>query len=264
MDCQIDSKSEFIQTHMNEARIIARKYRWIAYRSAHIDYQDIESEAIIGLLKAYDRFDGRRGVKFGIYASRRIDAHIKNFIQKQSAVRIPERIYWLKVRIVKEGLKNASSSEIASSFSCSEEKASLALKSILQELSFSLYKPKKGNRGKTDRVIFDSISVMQDHTEIYVREFLSSLDEDEQSLVKRTLSGERTNQPALLLSVRKKLAVYMGIQENEIKKMSSILTKQKYFELHKHGLTDVEIRREYGLCNSQFYRLKAKWSTESS
>ncbi len=60
---------------------------WIArkFNVQHHVYPDIVQEGMLALLKAVDKFDPDRGIKFSTYAFYRIKGHMVNYIQRKEA-----------------------------------------------------------------------------------------------------------------------------------------------------------------------------------
>jgi RNA polymerase sporulation-specific sigma factor len=256
----LGSKDDVIRSHMGLARAVAKRFRWAVSRAPHIDFQDIVSEACIGLMKAYERFDGSRGVKFSSYAEPWVYGEIRDFIRRQGgAVRIPDELYRLNGRILRDELQGSSPTEVSSVLSCSESRAKLALQSLRQFSSDSLDRPLASNDGDEDRILLDSIGQSQDQSGINVREFLSVLDPDERHYVQVRSAGDQTEQPILLKSVQTKLAAYMELSESEVEKMSHELTKEKYQELKKQGLSDRDIYSKFSMSETHFYKQKGNW-----
>lgn len=76
-------QEEFIINNMPLVKTIASKY----YNSKiGIEYEDLVSYGVMGLLDAIDKFDDSRGAKFSTYASIRISSYIIDEIRRQSPV----------------------------------------------------------------------------------------------------------------------------------------------------------------------------------
>ena len=94
-----------------------------------IDYEDIYQVASIALIKAVERFDPEKGVKFSSFATPTLIGEIKRFFRdKASVIRIPRRIYevYQKVSHARESLTQELSRppkiiEIAKYLNISEE-----------------------------------------------------------------------------------------------------------------------------------------------
>ncbi|NQU16932.1 MAG: sigma-70 family RNA polymerase sigma factor [Candidatus Saganbacteria bacterium] len=69
----------------------------------NIDYHDLVSDGTVGLMKAWERFDPKRGVKFETYASYRIRGEILDGLKNYSPV--PYRIQVMIRDLAKKGFK---------------------------------------------------------------------------------------------------------------------------------------------------------------
>lgn len=94
------SKEELINQNMPIVRSIASKYYT---NKIGMEYEDLVSYGVMGLLDASDKFDEGKGVKFSTYASIRITSYIIDEIRKQSPV---SRGCISKVRSYKNCIEN--------------------------------------------------------------------------------------------------------------------------------------------------------------
>ena len=88
----IESQEEFIENNMNIVRSIASKYYT---DKIGLDYEDLVSYGVMGLIDAKKKFDEGKGVKFSTYASIRISSFIIDEIRKYSPV---SRTYISKIK----------------------------------------------------------------------------------------------------------------------------------------------------------------------
>ncbi|MGL5642791.1 MAG: sigma-70 family RNA polymerase sigma factor [Paraclostridium sp.] len=77
------SKEELINQNMPIVKSIAYKYYT---NKIGMEFEDLVSYGVMGLLDASDKFDKEKGVKFSTYASIRITSYIIDEIRKQSPV----------------------------------------------------------------------------------------------------------------------------------------------------------------------------------
>jgi len=97
-----DNRNEIVNKHLYLAEIISKKFV-----NRGIEYEDIYQVACIALIKAVERFDMDKGVKFVSFATPTIIGEIKRFFRdKGSVIRIPRRIYeiYQKVNHAREHL----------------------------------------------------------------------------------------------------------------------------------------------------------------
>lgn len=78
------SKEELIQKHMPLVKSIAKKYYINNYNG--LEFEDLVSYGIIGLIDAINKFKLDKGVKFSTYASFRIRGEILDKIRMQSPI----------------------------------------------------------------------------------------------------------------------------------------------------------------------------------
>ena len=83
------NRNEIVNKYIYLAEIISRKFL-----NRGLDYEDIFQVACIALIKAVERFDPEKGVKFVSFATPTIIGEIKRYFRdKGSTIRIPRRIY---------------------------------------------------------------------------------------------------------------------------------------------------------------------------
>lgn len=85
-------QEKLIVNNMPLVKHIASKYHT---EKIGIEYEDLVSFGVMGLIDAYNKFDVNRGVKFSTYASIRIASFIIDEIRKQSPV---SRSYITKIK----------------------------------------------------------------------------------------------------------------------------------------------------------------------
>ena len=97
-------RNEIVNKYIYLAEIISRKFL-----NRGLDYEDIFQVACIALIKAVERFDPGKGVKFVSFATPTIIGEIKRYFRdKGSVIRIPRRIYevYQKVNHAREYLSH--------------------------------------------------------------------------------------------------------------------------------------------------------------
>lgn len=97
-------RNEIVNKYMYLAEIISRKFL-----NRGLEYEDIFQVACIALIKAVERFDPDKGVKFVSFATPTIIGEIKRYFRdKGSVIRIPRRIYevYQKVNHAREYLSH--------------------------------------------------------------------------------------------------------------------------------------------------------------
>jgi RNA polymerase sigma factor for flagellar operon FliA len=80
----IDSKEQIVTKYIPLVKYIAS--RVIIGKSKHIEYEDLVSYGMIGLMDALSKFDEKRGMKFSTYASIRIKGAMIDELRKNSPI----------------------------------------------------------------------------------------------------------------------------------------------------------------------------------
>ena len=86
------NQDELIINNMNIVKNIASKYYT---DKIGLEYEDLVSYGVMGLIDATKKFDDKRGVKFSTYASIRISSYIIDEIRKYSPI---SRTYVSKIK----------------------------------------------------------------------------------------------------------------------------------------------------------------------
>ena len=76
-----EAKEKFVRSNLALVLSIAKRYYARRGKSLRISLAELVQEGIIGLLKAIERFDLKRGTKFSTYATWWIKQHIAKYIQ---------------------------------------------------------------------------------------------------------------------------------------------------------------------------------------
>lgn len=91
------ARDELVALFLPLSEYLARRFRG---RGEQLD--DLEQVASIGLIKAIDRFDSDRGVKFSTYATATIVGELKrHFRDKGWALRVPRRLQEISLKVSK-------------------------------------------------------------------------------------------------------------------------------------------------------------------
>ena len=88
-------RDELVEEHAGLAYFLARRFR-----NRGVDTDDLEQVALVGLLKAVERFDPGRGVQFSTFATPTIQGELKrHFRDRGWAVRVPRRVQELHLHL---------------------------------------------------------------------------------------------------------------------------------------------------------------------
>jgi RNA polymerase sigma factor (sigma-70 family) len=250
-------KDEVIRSYMDLARAVAWRFRWATFHAAHIDLHDLISEAYVGLVKAFQKFDGRVE-KFETYAVPMMQWEIHQFIRRKGQpISIPRKTYALIGVIFRRGLHSTPVSTIAKEIGRSEIEIAYALKCLRENRYISLDEP-VSPQDEHDMALLDIVGQMQDLSGVHVDEFLNFLDPKERRFVHMRSNGAEVNDLEMSDSVRHKLMVYMDLAERDVETMSVELTKERFLELKKQGKSDEAIAAHFGLGKSAIYKWKKK------
>jgi len=141
-------RDELVEAHIGLAEYLARRF---ANRGEPLD--DLVQVALIGLVKAVNRFDPNRGVEFSTYATHTIAGELKrHFRDKGWAVRAPRRMQELYLRLTQvvgslgqQLGRSPTIAELASETQVSEEEVLEALEAGQAYRFASLDVPKGGS-----------------------------------------------------------------------------------------------------------------------
>jgi RNA polymerase sigma-B factor len=120
----VEIRNEIVKKYLYLAEILSRKFT-----NRGVEYEDIFQIASIALIKAVERYDLDKGVKFISFATPTVIGEIKRFFRdKGSVIRIPRRVYevYQKINLAKDSLsqqlqRSPKVSEIAEYLKISEE-----------------------------------------------------------------------------------------------------------------------------------------------
>ncbi|MDD3920867.1 MAG: sigma-70 family RNA polymerase sigma factor [Eubacteriales bacterium] len=89
-------RNELVQHYLYIAQIAAKKFT-----GRGVEYDDLFQVASLALLRALERYDFSRGVKFGSFATPSVIGEIKNYFRDKSrSVRLPRRMSELMKRML--------------------------------------------------------------------------------------------------------------------------------------------------------------------
>lgn len=90
----MDEKNKFIEQNMGLVHLCAKRFI-----GRGVEYEDLVQIGSVGLIKAANKFDESRGLKFSTYAVPVIIGEIKGFFRSDGIVKISRRIKELSIKI---------------------------------------------------------------------------------------------------------------------------------------------------------------------
>ena len=200
-----DYKNEPVMKNRN---IIVDRYLYLAeiiskkFVGRGIEYDDLYQTACIALIKAVERFDIDRGIKFVSFATPTIIGEIKRlFRDKKSIIRIPRRIYesYQKVNNAKEKLyqdlkRVPKVNEIATYLKMSDENILEIIESYNMHSikSFDQSAEYDENLNLHDLVGSEDSSLESVENKDFILKSLSSFSEIEKSLIEMRYAKNMT------------------------------------------------------------------------
>lgn len=171
---------------------MARRH-WKAAKKMGIEYEDLISEGMIGLIKALKRFDQSYGVKFSTYAVPTISGAMGNFIRNFS----PGIKYSRTVRDLSSKVSGKETVEDVM------EQLKLSRPIAKELLAFKArYKPLQLEQViKENLTVLDLLGIHADYSSVYINDFISRLDEQSQMVLKGILTQKSQTEIARELGI---------------------------------------------------------------
>lgn len=227
-----------------------------------VEYDDLISEAKIGLIKAIRNFDEKYGVKFSTYAVPMIEGNIRRFLRDVNpGVKFSRQIKELAYKVSDDD----SLEEIMDKLQISKKKALDVIEFKKHQIPISMTHA-YGNDDDKDMTIEDAIGNYEDFSNIEVQDFLSSLPERYRTIVQMLMLNKKQSEIGEVIGcsqvqvsrlIPKIQELYKSYQKGEIK-MAKI-TLEQYNEFKAQGLKDGEIAEKTGVSKQTIYNYKSKW-----
>lgn len=181
--------NSFILQHTGLVHSIAARFK-----NRGIEYDELYSAGLLGLVKAGNNFDESRGLKFSTYAVPVIMGEIKQLFRDGGAVKISRSLKELSLKITRlkeEMEKNGETvrlSDLAAALDITEEEAAGALAAAMPVLSLSC-------ADEDGEYIYDipvSPEQLKSCDRIAVTQILSRLEPDDRQLIRLRYFEELT------------------------------------------------------------------------
>ena len=214
------ARDRMIQSNLRLAISIAKKYQ-----HSGCSLEDLIQESSIGLIKAVDRFDWRKGFKFSTYACWWIKQSVRKHIASHaSSIKMPTHargLLW-KIKVAREEYSEEfgcepSSKEIAELLGVREE----TLKAIIQSARHSISLDAKIGKEGDGRSVSETVPDKADSVENLI---------DRQNLIKivKTALSSLTSREERVLRLR------FGIEE--------VITNHECFPITRGEIKELEKR----------------------
>ena len=215
------ARDRMIQANLRLAISIAKKYQ-----HSGCSLEDLIQESSVGLIKAVDRFDWRRGYKFSTYACWWIKQSVRKHIASlASPIKMPTHargLLW-KIRVAREEYKEEfdsepSMKELAGIVGIREE----TMKSIIQSARHSISLDSKIGKSGDGRSVAETIPDNGDTVDDIL---------DRQNLIKIVKSALKMLSPR----EEKVLRLRFGIEESIRNYQSFPITRKEVEKLNKRS-----------------------------
>ncbi len=212
--------NSFITEHIALVHALAGKFR-----GRGIDYEELYSAGLMGLVKAGNRFEPERGLKFSTYAVPVILGEIKQLFRDSGAVKVSRplkelsiKLYRLKEELQKEG-QEPRLSELADRLGISCEQAAMALSASQPALSLTVYDD--DDEGKQADIAVEPPQALSVE-KIALRQSLDRLNADDRRLIWLRYGEELT---------QSKTAELLGMTQVQVSRREKKILEQLRKEL---------------------------------
>lgn len=184
------SLEDIVKKHEMLVHSVCKYYRSRA-KNLRIDYEDIASVGFIGLIRAFERFDGSKfDVRFSTYAIPTIRGEVQRFLREQNeGLKYSRSIKELAWLILEKELEDLTIEEISKTLKEKVEKVKFAIQFIHNRSPYSLEYPVVDEAGKST-YLSDFVGDDDDHTNLMVEEFIKTLNDKEKVIVNCLINGE--------------------------------------------------------------------------
>lgn len=196
----MDNRDDFINSNMGLVHSCCKKFK-----GRGIEYDDLFQAGCIGLIKAADGFDEKRGLCFSTYAVPVILGEIKRMFRDGGSVKVSRTLRELAIKIkyeqekaLKQNSKELTCGELAAILSVTPEEVAESLNATQPTVSLT-YESEEGTY-EVDLAVSDNGDMLTD--KLMLGEVIKRLPQKEQSLLKmRYFESKTQNETAKALSM---------------------------------------------------------------
>jgi RNA polymerase sigma factor (sigma-70 family) len=184
---EMKSRDEAVLDNLGLVRKLANSFLLKA-KKADLDFEDMESIGVIGLLKAFDEFEPERGYKFSTYACPKIIGEFRNSFRMghEAGMRYPDNIRQKAIKVKKLGIEALPPEKVAERLGITVKSAELTLEFILSPVPVRL-DSHYGN--DEDTPMYEVIGKTEDRSSAVVNDFLRYCTKKEQEAVNILMAG---------------------------------------------------------------------------
>lgn len=184
-------RTEFIEKNLGLVHSCAGRFR-----GRGIEYDDLYSAGCMGLVKAYDGFDGSRGLCFSTYAVPVILGEIKKLFRDGGTVKVSRSLKELSLKInalreksIKERGQEPTVTELAEKLDVSPEQIADAINAAMPAISLTPVSEDDGNKefDIPEESCEESVSDL-----LSLRSVLKSLSEEDRKLIELRFYRNKT------------------------------------------------------------------------
>lgn len=198
---------------------VCMEHRGIIYKHAHslagvVPLEDLVSEGYIGLLKAYDKYDESKNIKFVTYGGRLAYLSMLTFMKNStSGAYYPHQIRDLASKIRKRNLQNHSVEELMAMWGNTRNAVTGALLFLDHKDPESLSEVRRDTESAT---LADAIPSPDDDTWIYTNEFRDKLNSREKFVLDHLLLEKNCREISEMLN-RTTSAIQVNVRNMRVK-----------------------------------------------
>lgn len=203
-----EARARLVSASLPLLRRLARRYA-----GGGVDLADLEQDAVVGLLRALERFDPSRGVPFWGYARWWVRQALQQAVSECSrAARVPRHVLWdmhemkeTRERLTRAMTREPRAVELADALGWSLRRVDETLRA--ERPASSLDDPLSGSGAAPADLLEDPLAadayerVLVDLTSDQLRPALLQLSEREREILARRASGESLRQVGRTLGV---------------------------------------------------------------